>query len=158
MRRKLPYLTKLRMWADYLRYLVFLQQGETIRVIISFVIFILSVYLLEHELVTKFIDGHGEQAISFVIILIIIKFIWELYITRSDIKSYFHIQRSILRNNLTKPFVLPGGKERESGFIPVDIPGNKSDLIYASTKVNRYLQTTPITIKLSSAKIDHINR
>lgn len=158
MNRKLSLPTRLRMWSDYLRYLIFLQQEETVRVVMGLVIFILSVYLLEHELVAKLVEGHGEDAISLVIILVILKFLWEAYVTRTEIKSYFHIQRSILRNNLSKPFVLPGENEQEAGFVPVEIPGNKADLIYASPKINHYLQTTPLAIKLSQTKINHINK
>lgn len=158
MRRKLPILTKLRMWSDYLRYLIFLQQGETVRVLMGLVIFILSVYLLENELATKLLEGHGEDAISLIIGLVILKFLWEAYVTRSEIKSYFHIQRSILRNNLTKPFVQPGLKEREAGFVPIEIPGNRADLIYASNRINHYIQTTPLSITISENKIKHINR
>lgn len=145
------------MWGDYLRYLVFLQQQETVRLLMGLIIFILSVYLLEHELISK-LQGHGEDAISLVIILVILKFLWEAYVTRSEIKSYFHIQRSILRNNLSRPFVRPGEKETNMGFVPIEIPGNKADLIYASPKINTYLRTHPLTIKLSLAKINHINK
>lgn len=157
MARQLPLTIRIRMWSDYLRYLIFLQQGETTRVAMGILIFILSLYLLEHELVSKFKDDHGEQTINLIIILIIIKFIWETYATQSEVRSYFHIQRSILRNNLTKPFVLPGEREKEMGFIAIEIPGNKADLIFASEKVNSYIQTTPLTITLSDSKRKHIN-
>lgn len=146
------------MWIDYLKYLVFLQQGETSRVLMGFLIFVLSVYLLEHELVSKFKDNHGEQTISLIIILIIIKFIWETYVTQSELRSYFHIQRSILRNNLTKPFVSPGPAEKESGFEAIEIPGNKADLIFVSEKINEYIRQTPLTITLSSHKKDLIKK
>ncbi len=150
--RKLPLTIKLRMWLDYLKYLIFLQQGETVRVLMGFLIFVLSVYLLEHELVSKFKDPHGEQTISLIIILIIIKFIWESYVTQSELRSYFHIQRSILRNNLTKPYVSPGLKEKENGFEALEIPGNKADLIFVSEKINKYIRHTPLPIILSTHK------
>lgn len=150
--RKLPFLTKSQMWIDYFKYLIFLQQSESTRLLLGVFIFALSLYLLEHELVSKLANSHDEQAISLVIILVIIKFLWETYVTGSEVQSYFHIQRSILRNNLVKPFVNPGEKEKEAGFIPVEIPGNKSDLIFVSEKINRYLQTTPLTITLSTFK------
>lgn len=150
--RKLPLTIKLRMWLDYLKYLIFLQQGETIRVLMGFLIFILSVYLLEHELVSKLKDPHGEQTLNLIIILIIIKFIWESYVTQSELRSYFHIQRSILRNNLTKPYVSPNPKEKENGFQAVEIPGNKADLIFVSEKVNEYIRQTPLPITLSTHK------
>jgi hypothetical protein len=158
MTRKLSILTKARMWHDYIRYLIFLQQGESTRLLLGVFIFILSVYLLEHELVSKFKDTHGEQTISLIIVLVIIKFIWETYITQAELRSYFHIQRSILRNNLIKPFVKPGEKEKDLGFIPVEIPGNKSDLIFVSEKINDYLRTTPISIVISSLKQTHIKK
>lgn len=154
--RKLPFSIKARMWWDYLKYVVFLQQGETTRLFLGILIFILSVYLLEHELVSKFSKGHGEQTLNLIIILIIVKFIWELYVTQLEFRSYFHIQRSILRNNLTKPFVQPGEKEKEMGFEPIEIPANKSDLIFASEKVNNYIRTTPLAITLSNNKKSHI--
>lgn len=156
--RKLSFTTKLRMWTDYFRYLIFLQQGETTRVLMGFLIFILSIYLLEHELTTKFEDTHGEQTLNIIIVLIIIKFIWETYVTQTEIRSYFHIQRSILRNNLTKPFVSPSPKEHESGYIPIEIPGNKSDLIFVSEKVNEYLRQTPLSILLTDTKKAHIKK
>jgi hypothetical protein len=146
------------MWKDYFKYLIFLQQEETIRVILGIIIFLASVYLLEHELTTNFSEGHGETTISFIIILIIIKFIWESFVTQSEIRSYFHIQRSILRNNISKPVVQPGEKERESGFISIEILGNKADLIFASSKVNRYIQTTPLSITINETKIKQINK
>lgn len=150
--RKLPLSIKLQMWVDYLKYLIFLQQGETIRVLMGFLIFVLSVYLLEHELVSKLKDSHGEQAINLIIILIIIKFVWESYVTQSELRSYFHIQRSILRNNLAKPYVSPGPKEKENGFEALEIPGNKADLIFVSEKINKYLRQTPLSITLSTHK------
>lgn len=152
MTKSLPLSIKTKMWLDYFRYLIFLQQGETSRVLMGFLIFILSVYLLEHELVSKFKDTHGDQTISLIIVLIIIKFIWESYVTQSELRSYFHIQRSILRNNLTKPFVLPGEKEKENGFEAVEIPGSKADLIFVSKKVNDYIRTTPLSITISDHK------
>lgn len=158
MNHKLPFLLKLRMWIDYLKYLFFLQQTETVRLLLSIVIFVLSLYLLEHELVSKFRDSHGDEAISLIIILVIIKFIWEAYATQSEVRSYFHIQRSILRNNLTKPFVQPGPKEKEIGFEAVEIPGNKSDLIFVSEKINRFIQTNHLTITLSDFKQKQITK
>lgn len=140
------------MWIDYFKYLVFLQQGETTRVLMGVLIFILSVYLIEHEITSKFEDSHGEQTISLILILIVIKFLWETYATQSEVRSYFHIQRSILRNNLIKPFVLPGEKETESGYESVEIPGNKADLIFVSEKVNDYLRQTPLAITISGHK------
>lgn len=156
--QKLSFAIKTRMWIDYFKYLVFLQQGETSRVLMGFLIFVLSVYLLEHELVSKFKDTHGEQTISLIIILIIIKFIWETYVTQSELRSYFHIQRSILRNNLIKPFVSPSPKERENDFQAVEIPGNKSDLIFVSEKVNDYIRKTPLSISLSDHKQKEIKK
>ena len=144
------------MWIDYLKYLIFLQKSETIRVLMGVLIFILSLYLLEHELTSKLLKGHGEDTISLIIILIIIKFIWEAFVTREEIKGYFHIQRSILRNNLTKPFVQPGKQEKADGFKAIEIPGNKSDLIFSSEKVSRFIQTTPLSIHLSNTKTEHI--
>lgn len=121
-------------------------------------IFILSLYLIEHDLSSNFFGNQGEETLNLIVVLIIIKFIWETFVTQSEIRSYFNIQRSILRNNLSKPIVQPGEKEREAGFIPIEIPGNKADLIYASEKLNRFIQTTPLTITLSDAKIKHINK
>lgn len=156
MHRKLALNTKIRMWIDYLEYLVFLKQGESVRVFLGTLIFAFSVYLIEQEFTSKLSEGFSERTIGFIVILIIFKFIWELYITQSEIRSYFHIQRSILRNNLSKPLVKPGEKERGEGFIQVEIPGNKADLIFASSRVNRYIQTTPLSIALSEAKRKHI--
>lgn len=158
MSRKLPLSIRAQMWIDYFKYLIFLQQGETARVLMGALIFILSVYLIEHEIASKFENSHGEQTVSLIVILIVIKFIWEIYVTQSELKSYFHIQRSILRNNLTKPFVKIAEKEVESGFIPVEIPGNKSDLIFVSEKVNEYLRQTPLSITMSSLKAMHIKK
>lgn len=158
MTRKLSFSTKLKMWRDYLQYLVFLQQGETLRILLEILIFAASVYLLHHDLISKYLEGHGEQTISIIAILIIIKFIWEAYTTKNDINSYFHIQRSILRNNLTKPFVQPGKKEQEVGFEAIEIPGNKADLIFASEKLSRFITTTPLTINISDAKKQNINK
>ncbi len=158
MARQLPLTTRIRMWTDYLKYLIFLQQSETIRVAMGILIFVLSVYLVEHELTSKLIKGHGEEAISLIVILIIIKFIWETYATQSEVRSYFHIQRSILRNNLVKPFVLPGEKEKENGFEAIEIPGNKADLIFVSEKINQFVRTTPLTITLSNSKRKQINK
>lgn len=121
-------------------------------------IFVLSVYLIEHEITSKFENSHGEQTISLIVILIIIKFVWETYVTQSELKSYFHIQRSILRNNLVKPFVQVAQKEAEAGFIPLEIPGNKSDLIFVSEKVNQYLRTTSLSITMSDLKAMHIKK
>jgi hypothetical protein len=158
MSHKLPLGVRVRMWKDYFKYLIFLQQEESVRLTLGVIIFISSVYLLEHELTSKFSDSHGENAISLIIILIIIKFIWEAFNTQSEIRSYFHIQRSILRNNLSKPLVRPGDKEKEAGFMPLEIPGNKSDLIFTSEKVSRYIQTTPLTITLSETKTLQIRK
>lgn len=156
MNKKLPLNTKIHMWFDYLRYLIFLQQGETVRVFLGIIIFLLSVYFLQHDLLSRF-EHEGSEAINFVISLIIIKFLWEIYITQKDVKSYFNIQRSILRNNLTKPLVQPGEKERAAGFKPIEIPTNKADLIFVSKEINDYIQTTPLLITISNIKIRHIN-
>lgn len=121
-------------------------------------IFILSVYLLEHEISSNLSDGHGETTISLVIVLIIIKFVWESFVTQSEIRSYFHIQRSILRNNLIKPFVQPGFNEREAGFETVEIPGNKADLMFSSKAVNSHIRLTPISFTLSEKKNQHIKK
>lgn len=157
MSRRLPRTIKYRMWVGYLKYLVFLQQGESVRVLMGVFIFLLSIYLINYELSAKFSDGHESSALSAVVILIIIKFIWETYVTQKEIRSYFHIQRSILRNNLSKPIVQPGVKEIEEGFVPIEIPGNKSDLVFASQAINRLIQTAPLSINLSRAKKKHIN-
>lgn len=156
MARKLSFSVKLRMWTDYFKYRFFLQQAESLRLILGIIIFAASVYLLEHDITSNFSDSHGENAISVIIILVIVKFIWEAYATQSEVRSYFHIQRSILRNNLSKPIVQPGEKEKEAGFVPIEIPGNRTDLIYASEKLNRYIQTTPLLINLSETKSRHI--
>lgn len=158
MRHKLPLSLWLRMWRDYFKYLIFLQQEETIRVILGIIIFISSVYLLQHEITSNFSESRGETTISLIIVLIIIKFVWEAFVTQSEIRSYFHIQRSILRNNLAKPVVQPGEKEKEAGFISIEIPGNKADLIFASSKVNRYIQTIPLSIIINETKIKQINK
>ncbi len=158
MSRPLPLKIHTKMWVDYIKYVIFLQQGETTRLLMGILIFLLSIYLVEYELTSKFTKDHGTEAISLIVILIIIKFIWETYTTLSELRSYFHIQRSILRSNLTKPFVLPGKKETEAGFVQIEIPGNKSDLIFASPELNRYIQITPLPIILSAAKNKHIKQ
>lgn len=155
--QKLPLLTKVRMFWDYIWYVIFLQQGESTRLLLNIFIFALSVYLIEHDLTSNFADEQGGQTLNLIVILVIFKFLWEAYTTQSELRLYFHIQRSILRNNLTRPFVQPEEAERERGFIPVEIPGNKADLVFSSVKISRYIQTTPISFSLSQTKKKQID-
>lgn len=152
----LPLWIKARMWWDYLKYVVFLQQGESLKLGAEVLIFLLSIYLLNFELFLKKSENHGEEAISLVVILIIFKFFWEIYETRLQVKSYFNIHHSILRNPAGIGDLHPGEREKNLGFIAVEIKEPKPDLVFVSQKLNLYLQTTPLKISMSDSKNKHI--
>jgi len=164
MSRSISKLKKLKMWIDYLKYMSFLQKEETLKLIVDISIFALSLYLLQHELLLKIFGEHkpGEHGeaetgfLSFIAILIIIKFIWESYSTKEHIKSFFHIQHSILRNPVNIASMLPSEKEIDNGFKSVEIPGKKPDSVFVSDKLNQHLRTTPFFIHYSSHKKKHI--
>lgn len=152
MNQKLPILTKLVMWRDYITYVALLQKEESLQLGIEIFLFLLSIYLLKQELFPTHGSGAGEQTISIVIVLVIIKFLWEMYNTKKQVNSYFNIQHSILRNTSNTADMLPSPKERKLDFSIVTLPHMKAEKVFVSESINRYIQTTPLAITLSDKK------
>ncbi len=140
--------TRLQMWIDYLKYVIILQKGESINLGVELFFFILSVYLFIQDVFTN----PGGHAISIIFLFVIIQFLRDINGTKNEVNSYFNIQHSILRDPSNIADLKPSPKERKEEFESIFVDSKKVEKVFVSNKINRYIQTTPLTINLTNKK------
>lgn len=130
--------------------------NESIHLSVELFLFCVSIYFLIQTLFPTPGSNTTSNQISIVLVLVILQFLWEVKGIRDNINNYFNIHHSILRNPSTSMHLVPSAKEKRMGFTNLTVQVKKGENIFTSDKINRYIQTTPLTIILSNKKKEKI--
>lgn len=145
---KLPFLTKVSMWKSYLYYRFILERNESIHLSIEALFFIVSFLFLLQDLVSDSV----QHTLSIFLLIVIIQALWDFYNLRQEFDSYFTLNSTIIPDLSLIEHILPSQKEEQLGFETIILPTKKSEKVFVSHTINRYIQTTPLAIHLSNTK------
>jgi hypothetical protein len=157
---------KLRMYVDYIVYLVSLQKKETFILAVDFTAFLVAAYAFKEQWTKNIELSRITFSLLIIFILSGVKFVWDTYKIISDVMKFKQsgkfekkvkdrISISDLYFELQE--LIPSEAEERMNFKKIIIE-NQNDFVFHSNDIDRYLRKTELSIVENKVKGERLRK